>query len=1578
MGTGDYVCVTLSGAAPWGFSLAEGEGDNQRSFLVSQVEQRGRAFLAGIQDGDVVVSINGKPCADLTLLRASALIDTSTDSLQLCLKRNVFIPAERLESEGRSLSSEVLESTTLNIFSPDHRFQLPKELYISESRHEADLGHSENDTDSPKTLQLCSVQQDTSSCDNQGSNHEEGAEWSVSPGDILELQVSLSKQTLSDAGSTALGSAHGIEGEFSKREVIKALHKTTATSLCTPCPIREPLGQHGVVVTPTSMLGQVEVILQQPTASGAGRGILSVGGPKVSESLGSQSERQEGGGISEGVPGSFTISFKTPSEEASGEEQGSDSEGDQEKPSKHHARHARLRRKDSISEKQLKEAKSKCKRIALLLTAAPSNPNNKGVLMFKKHRQRAKKYTLVSYGTGEDEQEYSDEEDEENGDTKQEIPAAEITFLSTINSATDKTFIRDATSSKCVLNFNLDKALMDIEQNLQNQAEMECLPETKGKGALMFAQRRLRMDEISAEHEELRRQGMPVEAVQETNKRAADLSYMQSATEGRTYMDVNIHQQSQQQYQQYQEQQYYEQQQNYQQQHQYQQFQQQQYEQSQYQQQQMYQQQQQQYLQEQKQMQQYPAIINGTNQQQANEIQSSFNNLFAKPFAAENMVATPYSHGVSGTIQDLAAQGEQIASRDERISTPAIKTSFLQDARRRNTGKPMFTFKEAPKMSPNPELLNLLNRSDKKLGFESGPEEDYLSLGAEACNFLQSQRVKPKIPPPVAPKPVINPNSPPWSPQIEAANQNMPHCAKNSISTPAVAPTKNTAPTPELEPTTAPAVEHPPPLAPHETPANAITDKQHAWPPTETESQQQPLQVTLPEENIEMKPCLQAESSQKTTWIAEQAQTQQQSPAGWHPPQVKEPPSGQTPTQPSWVTHQPAQSQAQPQTPTSTWTPQSQPNWSHPQGQNQSQPQPPWIQPQEEPQSQQQHQVQSSWAQTNEQQQSQQIQPAWLQTQEHPQQQAQNQWTHLSQVDSQQQAPWVQQPQQKVQPPWAQQVQQEPQPQPPWVQQPQHQALQQSWAQPQASHQHQQTWVSGQPQQQPSVDAWGQSQIQVQVQPPWIQAAQPPSQPQTHPQPQPQPQANLNPWAPVPAQAQSQSQWAQHPLENNQHHMNSWNQEQNQPQHQPPWVQKPPTQSTPYPGWQQQISSTPPQPQGDTWAPAQTQLQTNVDSWTSQSQQTSTNVSVSKTNNRPSPKPWQPLQNTSQNLATPPPPRRMQSFTIGQRPLPINPMATVLNPKSSPGSAFEMPVVKGKGADMFAKRQSRMEKFVVDSDTVEANKASRSTSPAASLPNEWKYTSNVRAPPPRAYNPIQSPLYPPAASKQPPAASPSTKAKKKDQEKQTPAPKPLNVIDVMKHQPYQLDSSLFIFGPGAEAVKPPISKPSPPNPPNENQPITYGQTAPVQQTGPYSSPYPQQAFGMPMQPPMHDSLYQQAQANVYPYQQPSGGQYPQQYNQQYQQPAQPSYHPQSPQPSNSPYSQPLQASYQPANSPPYMAPPPVPYEQQSTSCYIAPSFPVVGRADSVSGGSNAAAPRPKFTANKSSAQVWKPAVAEKE
>ncbi|XP_042368030.1 synaptopodin-2 isoform X2 [Plectropomus leopardus] len=1328
MGIGDYICVTLRGGAPWGFTLKEGEGDTYRPFIVSQVDEGGRAFRAGVREGDEVVSLNGEPCADLTLLRAFALIDTSIDCLQLLVKRYCTTPSEDSESEEtycgeRDSSGHVLESTTLHIIPSHHRSQIPRELYISESQDEAYC--EKLDTKFPREPQLLYTELHVpSSGDQRGRENDGEAQRCFSPGDMVELQVSMSEQTLDDVGCTSLGSALGIEGVLSNREAADTI-STATESHYVPCSVREPLRQRGVVLCSPSMLGQVEVILQQPEASGAGRGILSVGGSRVSGSVGSQSEGEEGGHC-EGVPGSFTVSFGIPSEEATpAEEQDSDSEGDQDKPNKHRARHARLRRSESLSEKQVKEAKSKCKRIALLLTAAPPNPNNKGVLMFKKHRQRAKKYTLVSYGTGEDEPEYSDEDDEENEDNKQETHTVELTLVAPNGSEIDKHFLTNAHSRKGVLTINWDKGLLEIERNLNNRAEMECLPETKGKGAVMFAQRRQRMDEISAEHEELRRQGIPVEAVPMDTKKIEEHSYMQSTTEGHAYMDVNMHQQSQQQqqYQEYQEQQYYEQQQNYQQQQyqqQYQQQQQQQYEQQHYQQQQMYQQQQE-YHQAQQQMQHYSTNINGTVQHQTSEMQSSLSNRTAKPFSVENMAATPYSPAMSGTNQDSVGQGEQIASRDERISTPASRTGLLTDARRRTAGKPMFTFKEAPKVSPNPALLNLLNKSDKKLGFESGPEEDYLSLGAEACNFLQSQGVKHKIPPPVAPKPMINPNSPPWSPQIEVTNQDMPQQAENSVSTPAVAPTTESTPAPELEPTPAPAPEPSPPPAPQEVPARTTTEEQHTYTHPEPEPQQQPMQMASLEENGHMNSALQPEPAPVTSWAPAQTQTQSAT-NSWHPAQVQlqEPPSSQSPPQPPWVTRQPTQTQAQPQPHANTWAPQIQPSWAQPQEQQQ---------------------VQPPWAHSHEQPNLQQMQSNWGQPQEPVQQQPQAPWQQPSQTDSQPQPPWVQQAQQKpqAQPPWAQQVQPESQPQPPWVQQPQHQASQQAWPQAQASGQPQAPWVSAQPQQQPS---WPPSQSQAQVQPPWMQAA--PAQPPAQPQP-------MNQWPPVPPQAQSQPPWAQHPSEHGQHPMNSWAQEQNQAQ--PPWAQPAPPQPTPQPNWQQSAPKSPPQPPMNTWPPPQAQPQTSMNAWAPQPQQPPVNVSTSMVNTRPSPKPWQPPQSAPQNRTPPPPPQRMHSFTIGQRvSSPINPMATVLNP-SSQGPAFEMPAVRGKGADMFAKRQSRMEKFVVDSETVQANKASRSTSPVASLPNEWKYTPNALG---RSYS-LSPPVRVPSTGQKSASASSSPK-----------------------------------------------------------------------------------------------------------------------------------------------------------------------------------------------------------------------------
>ncbi|XP_078284601.1 synaptopodin 2-like protein [Rhinoraja longicauda] len=129
----------------------------------------------------------------------------------------------------------------------------------------------------------------------------------------------------------------------------------------------------------------------------------------------------------------------------------------------------------------------------------------------------------------------------------------------------------------------------------------------------------------------------------------------------------------------------------------------------------------------------------------------------------EAVVNAPSIASTSSTAWTSNQPPESLATREQRISVPASKTGILQEARRRSTRKPMFTKTEQKKASPNPELLSMVQNLDEKkpdhvgAGFESGPEEDFLSLGAEASNFMQSQARRQSIPPPVAPKPHLKP-----------------------------------------------------------------------------------------------------------------------------------------------------------------------------------------------------------------------------------------------------------------------------------------------------------------------------------------------------------------------------------------------------------------------------------------------------------------------------------------------------------------------------------------------------------------------------------------------------------------------------------------------------------------------------------------------------------------------------------------------------------------------------------------------------------------------------------------------------
>lgn len=633
---------------------------------------------------------------------------------------------------------------------------------------------------------------------------------------------------------------------------------------------------------------------------------------------------------------------------------------------------------ESQSERQVKETKSKCKRIARLLTDAP-NPQNKGALLFKKRRQRVKKYTLVSYGTGNNKLDSEDQIEEET----EEVRSARYNFVATSESELEE-------------EYSVYHQQHNLSLNWGSVREMEALPDTKGKGVLMFAQRRKRMDDIVSEHEELRSKGLPVETITEPEHTEAQNIYdtqdIYVHTDQANYMDANLKQHVE-----YQE-----------------------------------------------------------NIQQMNHLSNVSRplvpNRTARPFLGfQDSISAPVMPGgvapaskkheprfrvpvpINTNPQVWSPTGDIIASRDERISVPAIKTGILPESKRKATNKQSSTLAQE-------SAHRLQNKGERRSYIES--EEDCFSLGAEACNFMQPRTIKLKNPPPVAPKPTINPTCPPWMR------------------------------TPSGEP--------------YISPRSPVSQPSHS-------------------------------------------------------------PSGHYLQQPDWV---------QPQQMANHWAP---------------------------------DQTQATSA------------SAWAPV---------NSSSHL----------------------------------------------------------------------QPTTNSWSQQ----------------------------------SPRSPVSMQAQSPTYSPHHP----------------------PSPSRNKSDSAPH-----SVASCPP-PAGKSYVQASKASQSSLKG-------------------------------------------RISDKGISR--------------------AGDGPTMAGKGAELFAKRQSRMEKFVVDAETVQANKT-RSPSPTSSLPNFWRYSSNVRAPPPLSYNPILAPFYPPSAAKQLPSTSPKIKPKTK--EKPKAPPKHLNTLDIMKHQPYQLDSSLFKYDAVPEA-KSPSPKPTP-------------------------------------------------------------------------------------------------------------------------------------------------------------------------
>ncbi|XP_062380094.1 synaptopodin 2-like protein [Sardina pilchardus] len=109
----------------------------------------------------------------------------------------------------------------------------------------------------------------------------------------------------------------------------------------------------------------------------------------------------------------------------------------------------------------------------------------------------------------------------------------------------------------------------------------------------------------------------------------------------------------------------------------------------------------------------------------------------------------PAAHYIPQTAPKPTYIPQMLAERP-RSQTP-IRTGILDEGVvKRNTRKSMFTFQEKPKIAPNPELLSLVQGVDEKKKqrpaamaaasmAENVPEEELLALGAEASNFLAKE-----------------------------------------------------------------------------------------------------------------------------------------------------------------------------------------------------------------------------------------------------------------------------------------------------------------------------------------------------------------------------------------------------------------------------------------------------------------------------------------------------------------------------------------------------------------------------------------------------------------------------------------------------------------------------------------------------------------------------------------------------------------------------------------------------------------------------------------------------------------------
>uniref|UniRef100_A0A3B5L9Q4 Synaptopodin 2-like b n=1 Tax=Xiphophorus couchianus TaxID=32473 RepID=A0A3B5L9Q4_9TELE len=741
----EEILVCLSGGAPWGFRL-QGGAEQQKPLQVAKVRKRSKACRAGLKEQDELIAIGDQMCADLTHAQAMSLVDKETSTLTLKVRRNLsgFLS---LPCSARSISPQSsmrVLSSPATLLNNSSSFLSPTELSRGiTSPPDSEAYYGETDSDADTHSQTHRRRQRVPRRD---------FIYLPDPEERYTSAHTLTPRTLTPTPDQGPVDAEG-EGDSGFQE--------TGGYITPACP---PL------VSPERAKDALKL--------SSGHHLVPMVGPQLSP-----------------VNDELSTSYVDK------------------------ARQAKLQRGESVVEKQVKEARTKCRSIASLLTDAP-NPNSKGVLMFKKRRQRAKKYTLTCFGKAEGTEEegggssvLSGSEVEEEGLSASFDPTWDSGYLDLLDrrssacpSTTPTTLTTPISVSQAsvVLSPPSETPIQSqngLHNNSNNTAHSDFGPSPS-------------MDSISNSSFNpnpgfLNRTARPFTPGSTPNRASVtsvmfrppqpkptpltmapkSISAVSTMTipptqpppgpdARRAVSSTSLY---------------------------------------------------------------IPPRNNNSNSSPSlysppsalsssfSQPPSTFSSLpaehapsstpfspstdqfspihpsIAKPYLCSPAPTNPPPHILSlNTSSELAKDSfpapplpqpspspsvhpiinvtdaasptgppqapvnDSMATREQRISVPATRTGILHDARRRSNKKPMFSALQSKDVSPNPDLLSMVQNMDDRCvgrspngesglaqsgeaGHESGPEEDWLRLGAEACNFMQAQR-GPK-PPAVAPKP---------------------------------------------------------------------------------------------------------------------------------------------------------------------------------------------------------------------------------------------------------------------------------------------------------------------------------------------------------------------------------------------------------------------------------------------------------------------------------------------------------------------------------------------------------------------------------------------------------------------------------------------------------------------------------------------------------------------------------------------------------------------------------------------------------------------------------------------------------